>query len=467
VASSPIAKVALGLASILMVACAQPVDDDQVSGRPGGDGSATPFPSDDPAAVADRAVDDVTAYWERTYPEVYGGPFEPVAGFHPYGPDTDSPPCGIPPPRYEEIAENAFYCPGADIIAWDEHALMPELNEQFGAFTVAIVIAHEFGHAIQDRAGAVDRTVDLELQADCFAGAWTGHVADGGSPRFDAADIDLDRTVAGMLAIRDVPGSSPDDPYAHGSGFDRVSAFQDGFDNGAATCAEYADPAVDRTTAQIEFTDAEFDTGGNFPLGDDESPDGEGLLTKLERDLNDFYDRLFGDLGTEFTPVDGLVLADPGGGSVTCGGDDLSGSDLDFAALYCEDENIVVLDGPGLVTRLNDDIGDFAVANEIARLWALAAQIQLGVADEPGANLQADCLTGRWAAWTFPRGADGAAESAELRMSAGDLDEGIMGFLAYGSGIGEHDSTVFERTAALRTGFFENYDACERYAPLT
>ncbi|HET9608484.1 MAG TPA: neutral zinc metallopeptidase [Acidimicrobiales bacterium] len=461
----PTSVLGVGVASALAVACAQPADDLAFTTGPGT--PSEPIVADDPGAVAQRAVDDVNAYWRQTYPEVYGEEFRELAGFHPYGPDTAPPPCGVPPPEYEMIADNAFYCPIDDIIAWDEHLLMPSLNEDFGAFTVAIVIAHEFGHAIQDRARAADRTLDLELQADCFAGAWTAHVAAGEAPSFSPDDLDLDRTVAGMLSIRDMPGTSPDDPFAHGSGFDRVSGFQDGFENGAAKCAEYADPAVDRRTAEIEFTDTELVSNGNLHL-EDRGPDDLGLLTLVETDLNDFYGQLFDELGEQFTPVADLVLVDPASDQLTCDGRTLAGDDLDLAALYCQAEQVVVLDGPGLVTSLNDDVGDFAVASEIARLWALAAQTQLGVAASPGADLQADCLTGRWAAWTYPTG-DGArreAESDNLVMSAGDLDEGLMGFLVYGAVLGDEDRTVFERTAALRTGFFESYEACEEFAPL-
>lgn len=462
--------ITVGLASLFVVACAQPADEDRFVGAgPSGGTPSEPVVSDDPAGVADRAVEDVTAFWEETYPEVYGSEFLPVAGFFPYGPDTALPPCGSPPPRYEEIAENAFYCPDADIIAWDEARLMPRLNEEFGAFTVAIVIAHEFGHAIQDRFVTFDRTVDLELQADCFAGAWTARVAAGDSPSFEPGDVDLDLTVAGMIAIRDQPGTSPDDPFAHGSGFDRIAAFQDGYDSGARKCEEYADENVDRRTAEIPFDpdSTDLETGGNFPLDDGPAaPGGEGLLTRLERDLNDFYARLFDELGREFVPVADLLAVDPGADSVQCGGGTLSGADLDRAALYCEDENVVVLDRAGLAEELNREIGDFAVAGEVARLWSLAAQVQLGVADADQAQLQADCLTGRWAAWTFPteEGGQRTAESDELIISAGDLDEGIQGVIF--TEAADQDQSVFDRTTALRTGFFGGFRECEEYGPL-
>ena len=51
-------------------------------------------------------------------------------------------------------------------------------------------------------------------------------------------------------------------------------------------------------------------------------------------------------------------------------------------------------------------------------------------------------------------------------MSAGDLDEGLMGFLAYPAETGGDAGSVFERTDALRTGFFDGYDACEEFGPL-
>ncbi|HLT69252.1 MAG TPA: neutral zinc metallopeptidase, partial [Acidimicrobiales bacterium] len=409
--------------------------------------------------VAEQAIVDVEAWWDDVFPEVYGGSFEPVAGYYPYGPDTASPPCGTPPPPYEVIADNAFYCPETDIIAWDEHRLLPYLDEEFGSYTVAIVIAHEYGHAIQARANAVDRTVDLELQADCFAGAFTGHVVDGGASGFDEDDVNLDLTVAGLISIRDLPGTDPDEPYAHGSGFDRVGAFQDGFENGPAKCAEYADPTRDRITAELAFTASDYETGGDLHLYDEARP---GLLTHVFADLNDFYGALFHELGEEFEPVDDLVLADPATDAVECGGETLRGSELERAALYCVDENIVLLDQRFVEDDLYS-LGDFAVASEIARLWAIAAQVQLGVVEDDGALLQADCLTGRWAAWTYPLDDARNAESDRLVMSGGDLDEGIMAFLAFGFG----DEEVFDRIDALRTGFFEGYEACEEYAPLS
>ena len=65
-------------------------------------------------------------------------------------------------------------------MAWDEQELLPKLREQFGNFAPALVLAHEWGHAIQARVGfETYQTIYMEQQADCFAGAWTAHVANG------------------------------------------------------------------------------------------------------------------------------------------------------------------------------------------------------------------------------------------------------------------------------------------------
>jgi predicted metalloprotease len=451
-------------------ACAQPAGH-ELLGRglvPVGEHASPrgPDPSSDPGAIAMQAVEDVSAYWRVTYPEVYGGQFEEISGFFPYGPDTEPPPCGDPPPAYEEIADNAFYCDGDDIIAWDEARFIPEVNQRYGGFTVAIVIAHEFGHAIQARAGAIDRTVDLELQADCFAGAWTAYVANGDAPTFEPDDVDLDLAVAGMTAIRDAPGTNPNDPFAHGSGFDRVTSFQDGFENGAEGCSDYDDPDVARDTVEVPFESSDDQEGvdeGNMVLEDGpEAPDGVGLLSRLEKDLNLFYDEVFTELGHDWVPVDDLVLVDPDQDSIECGGETVEGDTLESLATYCPDENVVVLDGDSLVSELYA-IGDFAVGAEVARLWAQAAQVQLGVIDDDEAGLQADCLTG---VWSISLNDEANTPESDLFTSPGDLDEAIQGFLAYGGVLDDEVGTVFQRTDALRTGYRQGYHGCEDYAPL-
>jgi predicted metalloprotease len=475
-------------------ACAQEADENPLPGDPigeerggtgGSDGDeSSPVPADDLDALVVAAIEDVEAYWTETYPEIYDRPFQPLAGgYQAYGPDTLTPRCGPAPINYREIAGNAFYCPSEDLIAWDQATLIPQINETYGPLTVGIVFAHEFAHAVQTRATVRGRTIDLELQADCYAGAWTAHVGDGNSDTFEVTDRELDSSVAGMVAIRDLPGTDEDNPGAHGSGFDRIGAFQEGYENGPGHCAGYED--APRRTFDIPFSPGDLASSdpGNFRLddagttcpddlderilaGDFDREGGEaadcGLASLLEADLNVYYETLFEHLGETWAPIDDLVLVDPAGEGTSCGGETLSGEELRGAALYCEEENVAVIDGAGLTGQLYE-IGDFAFGTEVARLWAIAAQAQLGIdGDGDEQSLQADCMTGLYARSISPEVAPGEPDSQLLGISPGDLDEGIQGFIAYGDALSGETGTAFERTDALRTGVVEGVEGCER-----
>jgi hypothetical protein len=204
--------------------------------------------------------------------------------------------------------------------------------------------------------------------------------------------------------------------------------------------------------------------GGDLHLND-RGPDDPGVYSLSEDTLNRFYSELFSLLGEQWTAVGDVVLVAPGRNRVVCGGAELSDRDLEFIAAYCDDENIVVLDEAGLVPSLYE-IGDFAVAAEIGRLWAIAAQLQLEVeGDARDVGLHADCLTGVWARAMFPD-AQGQTQLGDVVLSPGDLDEVIMGFLTYGRAVDEEIANAFDRTNALRAGFVEGIAACEQYAPL-
>lgn len=400
----------------------------------------------DPDEVTELALDDLGTYWAAAMEDVYGTAFEPLAGgYVPYGPRAPLPRCGPEPLTYDQVAVNALYCPAEDLIAWDRENLVPDLQERFGSLTVGLVMAHEFAHAVQARAGVAGTTVTLELQADCFAGAWVDDVDDR-IPTFHTGADALDSAVAGLLELRDSLGVPGDAASAHGSGFDRVSAFQEGFEGGPRACATYADdpPAV----VAIPFgspTDAA--TGGNLPLDD--------LVDPLVSDLESFFATLFDERGETWDPVDGLEIVDPADGPVTCGDERIVGDDLALAAFYCVADDTAYLDGEELLPALAE-IGDFAFGGELARLYAFAAQDQLGIDpdDEVLAGLHADCLTGVFAAAEFLR----SVPEQRLVLSPGDLDEIIVAFLAFG---GEAGASAFERTAAFRGGFVEGVAPCD------
>ncbi len=187
--------------------------------------------ADDPVnKLAMQGIADFEQYWSEEFPEALRQGLGtgqgrvlrclPSEGGQP-------PPCATMPARSRATPSTARR---ETIVAWDAEGLLPELQKKFGDFVIPVVLAHEYGHAVQARSNFTARTVTRELQADCFAGAWAKHAKDDGV--FDVNAADLDKALAGILDIRDTPGTSNMDPNAHGSGFDRVSAFQDGFDNG-------------------------------------------------------------------------------------------------------------------------------------------------------------------------------------------------------------------------------------------
>ncbi|RJK97990.1 neutral zinc metallopeptidase [Vallicoccus soli] len=175
-------------------------------------------------------------YWGETLPDEFGVRFTPLqGGYTYYRPEEEpGPSCGGEPAP----ARNAFYCSRGDFIAWDETGLIIPYYVQAGDFAAAFVLAHEFGHAVQVRLPRQERLGILrELQADCFAGAWSRSAAD--QRLLEAGDLD-EATVA-VISARDVPGTPWTEPQAHGTGFQRIRAFGDGYEGGPTAC--YPAPA--------------------------------------------------------------------------------------------------------------------------------------------------------------------------------------------------------------------------------
>ena len=172
------------------------------------------------------------------------------------------------PAAPDSVSGNAFYDPGCDSIAYDR-SLLQELSTDYGRFLVAVVMAHEFGHAMQGRFGfaASGRSIQDETQADCLAGAWTRWVDDGKAAHVSMRTPELDDVVRGFLLLRDQVGSDPGDTQAHGSYFDRVSAYYEGFTGGVASCRDDFGPG--RVYTAAAFTSgADFVNQGNAPYAD-------------------------------------------------------------------------------------------------------------------------------------------------------------------------------------------------------
>ena len=404
--------------------------------------------------IVNASIVDLESFWSETMPAQWGIDFRPLAGIGPYFVSQgDRPRCGGPMDR-SEYRENAFYCGVDDTIQWDAEGLMAPLFQQFGDFTVALVLAHEWGHAVQDRFGFDDfnqPTIISELQADCFAGAWTGRVAADQSDVLRLEPGDLEEAMAGFLLIGDSLGSAPGGPDAHGGSFDRLNAFFDGFTEGVPRCATYENAPPPIVVIPLQVGD-DPDRGGDLPLAD-VAPT---LTAALETYWSIVYPEVFGE---PWTPVSAVIPYRPSAGNLpTCGGFTADPSFYEGNAFYCPPDDFVAWDDEGLFPGLYTEIGDFAVGLVLGTQWGHAVQRRAGLPTEGvAAQLQVDCLTGTWtAALTFD------ANPMELYLSAGDLEEGIAGFLTLSSTPGEEGTGAgaFDRFQAFKNGFFDGTDAC-------
>lgn len=248
-----------------VVACAQapaaPKIDLPVSG---GDGGTID-------KLAADAVADVHAFWQETFPATFNGEFAPVKRLVSYDSTGASKEfCGTKTAG----VPNAFYCPSDDSIAWDRGELLPMLSESFGEASVVAVLAHEIGHAVQLRLGERQGTPTIvrEQQADCYTGAYFRWTTDGKSKSFklDAGE-GLNPILSTLFFIRDTVGSEFDAKGAHGSAFDRVTAFQFGFSEGPARCARIDIAEISQRSTQQKFSPRDLDTGlgkGNIRVDD-------------------------------------------------------------------------------------------------------------------------------------------------------------------------------------------------------
>ena len=152
---------------------------------------------------------------------------------------------------FAEAASGPFYCPG-DQKVYIDLSFYDELRARFGAagdFAQAYVIAHEFGHHLQNVLG-IDRqmrmaqqrqpdqqnalSVRLELQADCFAGVW-GH-STAQRKILESGDVEegLDAAAAiGDDRIQRMSGRGVHpEKFTHGSSAQRVEWFRRGLESG-------------------------------------------------------------------------------------------------------------------------------------------------------------------------------------------------------------------------------------------
>ncbi|MEV4784354.1 hypothetical protein AB0K53_02635 [Streptomyces tuirus] len=188
----------------------------------------TAGPNDEVTRDIESAVQGVDAFWRKHWSDYFTGAYVPPTVLGPYdGASPNVPTCGGEP----LVDDNAVYCPTSeDYLAWDMDLMRS--GYRFGDGFVYLVVAHEWGHAIQNRLDVRLRTIDSELQADCLAGAELEGAARDGTLVFEPGDVDELRTAL-VLVADETPWTKVGD---HGSASERVAAFTLGQQQGVEGC---------------------------------------------------------------------------------------------------------------------------------------------------------------------------------------------------------------------------------------
>jgi predicted metalloprotease len=162
-------------------------------------------------------------------------------------------------------ATGPFYCPPDQTIYIDV-TFYDELRSRFGAnggpLAEMYVIAHEWGHHVQNLAGVLERSQDgqtgpssnavrVELQADCFAGAWVANAStvpdDSGVPFLQpitAAQRDDALNAAASVGDDHIQqatqGQVNPHTFTHGTSEQRIGWFTIGYEQGAGACDTFS-----------------------------------------------------------------------------------------------------------------------------------------------------------------------------------------------------------------------------------
>jgi predicted metalloprotease len=128
----------------------------------------------------------------------------------------------------------AAYCPVDDSVYYSV-PLGADIQTTVGDFAWIAVLAHEWGHHVQQVLGITpELTIDRELQADCFAGAYAQRALQQGFlQEGDVTEAVLINILSGDPIEMDEMAAN-----AHGSSDYRVTSFMEGYFGGSAVCLD-------------------------------------------------------------------------------------------------------------------------------------------------------------------------------------------------------------------------------------
>jgi uncharacterized protein len=181
------------------------------------------------ASIADderTAVGAVDGFWRRHFTEFFNRPYTSPQVRGGYT-GSNGPSCGTS--RAQPL--NAYYCPPGDFLAWDENLMSAGYNRVGNAW-VYLIIAHEWGHAIQNRVSKRLVSVADELQADCLAGAELSGAVRDGVLQLEPGDSKAIGDTLTVLAD-DTPWTNRRD---HGDAQQRIAAYNKGAQGGVRGC---------------------------------------------------------------------------------------------------------------------------------------------------------------------------------------------------------------------------------------
>lgn len=399
-----------------------------------------------------NALDDIQTYWQGEFPREFGGAFTPVDHFISWNAKTPRSQAGQFCGETSYRLVNAAYCRLDGSVGWDRGVLLPAVADEFGKMSVVMVLAHEYGHAIQEMAKLVGRrtpTIVKEQQADCFAGAFIRNVAEGKAPHFTINTSDgLNAVLAATVAFRD---ADPDDPQSvHGSAFERVTAVQIGFTDGAKGCKAIDQNEIDRRRGDLPQT-----------LGNDAN---HGQSEVTQSSLQELAKAMATIMPVRAEPEYGYDTA-----KLNC----RNGADT-VPVTYCPATNRIGTDVPALhdrgVSNADDQdalpanvTGDFTAYIVFISRYTLAVQHAAGLPLKGAkTGLRAACLSGVISG----KLADPSRKaSGGISLSAGDLDEAVSGLLTDGLAASDTDGKTvpsgFSRVDAFRAGVLgANQEIC-------
>jgi predicted metalloprotease len=194
-------------------------------------------------------VNSVQAYWSEELPR-YGKDYTPAKTVIYQGSEQSA--CGTASNQV-----GPFYCP-LDQKVYIDASFFKVLTQQFGSDAGALaqeyVVAHEYGHHVQDLLGLLDRaqqdpqgansgSVRIELMADCLAGVWANHAANtkdanGTTYLKPLTESDIKSALSAAAAVGDdriqqkTQGRVSPESWTHGSAAERQKWFMTGYQKG-------------------------------------------------------------------------------------------------------------------------------------------------------------------------------------------------------------------------------------------